>query len=108
MTDIVIGVVFVLIILAVSLILPLVLIIRWRSHPYIAFFTAVLICCLTMVIIILGLELILDANDGLLLEMGVVASLIGFVFGAPILLIVQWVRRRKKSNLAQKVIEDTF
>lgn len=94
--------------LGLSLILPLVLILKWESRPVLAFICATILCCSTMAATITITDIMVNGPGALEFYFIMGMVLIAVLFGSPILALVQWRRRRKRKAFSKYTISETF
>jgi O-antigen ligase len=99
-------------VLGLSLIFPILIIMKWQSRPVLALATATLVCFLSIMLIYLGGAYLEGSSDrGTLdrLTSGFVGMLLfTLVFGFPILAVLQWRRRKKRKQKIRAEINDAF
>ena len=106
MSGLVIGVILLFILFGLALVIPLILIRKWKNRPILVLIIAAFLCGLfTSALFWLTGEAVNEATD---FEFSIAIAVFGFIFGLPILALVQWRSRKTHEGLTKKVIEDTF
>ena len=95
-----------IILIAVSLIVPVILILMWRSRPGLAFVSATIIYLIPIICL---MSLAGESTD----QEGATRDLIGAIilflfFGLPILALIQWKSRKNRKRKMQSEIDDAF
>ena len=106
MNDLLIGLIFLLFLLGLSLIFPLILVLKWQDRPALALVIATLLCTLSLAALLKLSGMAVGVH--IELEFLVTIGVLGVIFGLPILAIAQWIGRRKRKGLTKKVIEEVF
>lgn len=100
------------ILIGISLIFPILIIMKWQSRPVLALATATLVCFLSIMLIYLGGAYLEGSSDrGTLdrLMSGFVGMLLfTLIFGFPVLALLQWRRRKKRRQKIRAEIDDAF
>ena len=101
-----------LIVLGLSLIFPIVIVLKWQAHPVLVLVTATLVCFLSIVFIYLAGAHLEGSSDRSALDRlssGFVGMLLfTLVFGFPVLAVLQWRSRKKRRRKMQAEIDDAF
>jgi len=95
-----------IIFIAVSLIVPLVLVLNWRSRPVLSFASAIIIY-LIPVICLLGLTGN-QTGENFVYQNLIRAIIVFLFFGLPILTITQWKSRKNQKRKMRVKIDSAF
>jgi amino acid transporter len=104
------ALIILLIFMLLSLVIPIVIVIKWRSRPGWALFTASGLYCLPIIPFSLGpiLSGYQDATGSDLWISFFVFLMFWLVPGFLILLIIQWQSRKRRKRKERAVIEEAF
>ncbi len=99
-----------IILLGLSLIIPIIIVLKWYRRPILALVVALGIYLMPF-ISILAIAVLQEGGsperpDSLVGLIGAIAILL--VFGAPVLTIIQWKSRRNRKRRAQEKIDKAF
>jgi len=109
--EVIIGLIPLLIILGLSLILPIIVVLRWKLFPKLALFAGTAICFLTLAAMTIFSVFILNKNGSI--DPGIQprailgVGMISLIFGLPFLATIQWRSRRKLKRKTALSAEQT-
>ena len=100
----------ILIFLALSLILPIIIVLKWLSRPVWAMFSACVLYCLPLILVIVAS--VYGGHQevsGAMLWLG--SALLTFIWLIPgflVLILIQWWSRKRRARRAKSAIEEAF